>query len=71
MFWLLLRTLEAYEKDIHLQSNFLKQFKKQKPLSNNQQKDTVFTGSGDSLAAAMLAESFSDFKIKSSYKSCI
>ena len=60
-----MRTIEAYEKDIQLQENFLKKFKKQKPISENQQKKAIFTGSGDSLASAMLAESFSNFKIKS------
>ena len=60
-----MRTIEAYEKDIQLQENFLKKFKKQKPISENQQKKVIFTGSGDSLASAMLAESFSNFKIKS------
>lgn len=60
-----MKTIEAYEKDIQKQSVFLKQFKKQKPLTEFQQKNAIFTGSGDSLASAMLAESFSDFKIKS------
>lgn len=64
-FGLSLKTLEAYEKDIQLQSEFLKKFQKQKPISENQQKNTIFTGSGDSLVSAMLAESFSDFKVKS------
>ena len=64
-FGLLLKTLEAYENDIQIQPEFLKKFKKQKPISENQQKNILFTGSGDSLASAMLAESFSDFKIKS------
>ena len=52
-----MNTLAAYEKDIDLQLDFLKGFKKQKPLSN--QKNVIFSGSGDSLASAMLAESFS------------
>lgn len=60
-----MKTIEAYEKDIQIQSEFLKKFKKQKPLSENQQKNTIFTGSGDSLASAMLAESFSNFRVKS------
>jgi fructoselysine-6-P-deglycase FrlB-like protein len=60
-----LKTLEAYENDIKLQSDFLKIFEKQKTLSENQQKNVIFTGSGDSLASAMLAESFSDFRVKS------
>lgn len=59
-----MKTLEAYEKDIQLQSDFLKKFQKQKLLSESQQKSAIFTGSGDSLASAMLAESFSDFKVK-------
>lgn len=54
-----MNTIEAYKKDIHLQLNFLKLFQKQKPLSANQQKNSIFTGSGDSLVSAMLAESFS------------
>lgn len=54
-----MNTIEAYEKDIYLQPTFLKLFQKQKPLSSNQQKNSIFTGSGDSLVSAMLAESFS------------
>ena len=54
-----MNTIEAYEKDIELQLDFLKSFRKQRPLSYNQQKDTIFSGSGDSLASSMLAESFS------------
>ena len=52
-----MNTLEAYEKDIDLQLDFLKSFRKQKPIPN--QKNVIFSGSGDSLASAMLAESFS------------
>ncbi len=59
-----MKTLEAYESDIQLQVEFLKKFQKQKTLSENQQKNTIFTGSGDSLASAMLAESFSNFIVK-------
>ena len=57
-------TIEAYENDVKLQTKFLRQFKKQKPLSTNQQKNSLFTGSGDSLASAMLGESFSNFNVK-------
>ena len=60
----LMQTVEAYEKDIQKQPEFLKSFKNQKPLSENQQKNTIFTGSGDSLASAMLAEAFSEFKVR-------
>ncbi|WP_297442538.1 hypothetical protein [Nitrosopumilus sp.] len=52
-----MNSIEAYEKDIKLQSNFLKSFKKQKPLSG--QKNILFSGSGDSLVSSLLAESFS------------
>jgi len=59
-----MNSIEAYETDIYLQLDFLKSFKKQKTLSFNQQKNTVFSGSGDSLVSAMLAESFSDGLVK-------
>jgi len=57
-------SIEAYEKDIELQLNFLKYFKKQKPIPPNLQKNILFTGSGDSLVSAMLAESFSSGIVK-------
>ena len=60
-----MKTIESFENDINLQSHFLKTFKKQKPLTEENQKNIIFTGSGDSLASAMLAESFSDFRVKS------
>ena len=59
-----MNTIDAYEKDIDLQLNFLKSFKKQKSLSFTQQKNTLFSGSGDSLVSSMLAESFSDGMVK-------
>jgi fructoselysine-6-P-deglycase FrlB-like protein len=59
-----MNTIEAYEKDIELQLDFLKSFRKQKPLSYNQQKNSIFSGSGDSLASVMLAESFSSGMVK-------
>ena len=55
-----MNSLEAYEKDIDLQLDFLKTFSKQKPLSEKQQQTTIFSGSGDSLVSAVLAESFSN-----------
>jgi len=59
-----MNTIEAFEKDIHLQLDFLKSFKKQKSLSYNQQKYTIFSGSGDSMTSSMLAESFSGGIVK-------
>jgi len=55
-----MQTIEAFEKDIELQPKFLRSFKSQKTLSQNQQKNSLFTGSGDSLVSSMLAESFSN-----------
>jgi fructoselysine-6-P-deglycase FrlB-like protein len=60
-----MRTLEAYERDIFSQPKFLNKFKTQKPLSSKIQKNTIFTGSGDSLISAMLAEVFSNYLVKS------
>jgi len=59
-----MNTIKAYEKEIELQLDFLKSFRKQLPLSYNQQKDAIFSGSGDSLVSAMLAESFSGGMVK-------
>ena len=59
-----MNSIEAYEKDIGLESDFLKFFQPQKPLSQNQQKNIYFSGSGDSLVSSMLAESFSNGIVK-------
>ena len=59
-----MNTIDAFEKDIELQVDFLKSFKKQKPISKSLQKNTLFTGSGDSLISSFLAESFSDGMIR-------
>ena len=52
-------TIAAFEKDVDLQLSLLKSFKRQKPIPKNDQKDVIFSGSGDSLASSMLAESLS------------
>ena len=57
-----MNSIEAYEKDIFLQLDFLKSFKKQNPLINL--KNVLFSGSGDSLVSSLLAESFSDGQIR-------
>ena len=56
----LVNTITAFEKDVDLQISFLKSFKKQKPIPQSNQKNTIFSGSGDSLVSSMLAESLSD-----------
>ncbi len=62
----MLNTIAAYECDIELQLDFLESFIAQTPLSIYSQKKSVFCGSGDSLSAAILAESFSNFTVRSS-----
>jgi len=57
-------SITAYEKDIELQSSFLKSFKPQKLLLSTYQKNTYFSGSGDSLVSSLLAESFSGGLVK-------
>jgi len=58
------KTIEAYEKDIILQTQFLQIFKPQSPISKVSQQKTIFCGSGDSFAAALLAEAFSDLRVR-------
>ena len=60
----IMNSIVAYEKDIELQLDFLRSFKKQKTLSQNIQKNILFSGSGDSLVSSMLAESFSNGMVK-------
>jgi len=57
-------SIESLEKDVALQMSFLKSFKPQKPLSQSSQKNTCFSGSGDSLVSSLLAESFSGGTVK-------
>lgn len=59
-----MKTIEAFEQDILLQAPYIQKIKLQKKLSIKKQKNTIFCGSGDSLAAALLAESFSNFRIR-------
>jgi fructoselysine-6-P-deglycase FrlB-like protein len=54
-----MNTVNAFENDIFLQLEFLEKFRPQKTHAKN----AIFCGSGDSLCAAMLAESFSDYGV--------
>lgn len=54
-----MNSIEAFEKDIALQLDFLKSFRKQTLISVQKQKNVFFSGSGDSLISSMLAEVFS------------
>jgi len=56
-----MKTIEAFENDILLQIPFLQNMILQKLLSVKKQQKTIFCGTGDSLAAALLAESFSNY----------
>ena len=59
-----MNTIEAFEQDIKLQENFIKKFKPERPLSKTLQNKAIFCGTGDSFAAALLAEAFSNFTIR-------
>ena len=59
-----MNTIEAFEKDILLQVKFLKTLKIKQQIPKINQKQTIFCGSGDSFAAALLAEVHSNFTVK-------
>jgi len=59
-----MKTIDAFENDILLQIPYLQTIKLQKQLSEKKQLRTIFCGSGDSLAASLLAEAFSNFRVK-------
>lgn len=59
-----MNTIDAMSADIDIQVDFLGRFKPQKMIPKGKQKNIVICGSGDSLCAAMLAESFSDYSIR-------
>jgi len=58
-------TIEAYEKEIMMQLEYLQSFKPQQLLSSIKQRKTIFCGTGDSYASALLAEVFSQFRARS------
>ena len=64
-FMIFMQSIEAYEKDIFDQPDFLNTFQAKKPLTEHQQKNVIFSGTGDSFISAMLAEVFSDYAVKS------
>ena len=59
-----MKTIEAYENDVLLQIPYLQNIHFQKQLSIKKQQKTIFCGTGDSYAAALLTESFSNFKVQ-------
>jgi len=64
-FMIFMQTINAYEKDIFAQPDFLNTFHAKKPLSKHQQKNILFSGTGDSFVSAALAEVFSNYTVKS------
>lgn len=59
-----MNTIEALENDIFLQIPYLQKINLQKTLSQKNQRRTIFCGSGDSLAASLLVEAFSNFRAR-------
>ena len=59
-----MKTIEAFERDVFLQPQYLQIFKPQSPITEAAQKNTIFCGSGDSLSASFLAESFSNLTVR-------
>jgi len=59
-----MKTIEALEQDILLQIPFLHKFKAQKPIPAQKQQKSIICGTGDSYAAALLGEAFSDYRIR-------
>ncbi|MFB5624889.1 MAG: sugar isomerase [Nitrosopumilaceae archaeon] len=58
-----MNTIDAYENDILMQIPFLLNTSFPKQLSIKKQQKAIFCGTGDSLAAALLAESFSNNRV--------
>lgn len=59
-----MKTIEAFENDVLLQIPYLQNMILQKQLSIKKQQKTIFCGTGDSYAAALLAESFSNSRVQ-------
>ena len=57
-------TIIAFEKEIRIQLKFLENFLPPRQLSHTKQEKAIFCGTGDSFAAAQLAEVFSEFRAR-------
>ncbi|MEO9310089.1 MAG: SIS domain-containing protein [Nitrososphaera sp.] len=60
-----MNTIEAFKADIFLQPKFLQEFRGAAQLPEKTIERCVFCGTGDSFAAAMLAEAHSEYKARS------
>lgn len=58
-----MNTIDAFERDINLQPDYIKKLRLEKPIPRRDWKNVLLCGSGDSLAAAMLASSFSNYSL--------
>ncbi len=61
---MIMKTIEAFENDVLLQIPYLQNIILQKQLPIKKQQKTIFCGTGDSYTAALLAESFSNYRSK-------
>ncbi len=59
-----MNTLDAFEKEIEMQLDFLKKFVPQTRLSTKKQSRSIFCGTGDSYVSSQLVEVFSKFRVK-------
>lgn len=59
-----MHTIEALEREMAMQLGLLREFVPQKTLSKEEQRRAIFCGTGDSFAAALLAEAFSGFNAR-------
>jgi glutamine---fructose-6-phosphate transaminase (isomerizing) len=58
-----LNTIDAFERDVLSQLDYIRMFVPQKTILQSRLHKVVFSGSGDSLAAAMLAQSLSNYSV--------
>lgn len=59
-----MRTIDAFEKDVAMQLDYIRKFSPLKPLSQNKQQNTIFCGTGDSYAASQVASILSNFRVR-------
>jgi len=58
-----MNTIDAFERDIGLQQDYIRKLRLGKPIPKGEWEKVLLCGSGDSLAAAMLAASFSNYSM--------
>jgi glucosamine--fructose-6-phosphate aminotransferase (isomerizing) len=59
----MLNTIDAFERDVLSQLDYIRMFVPQKTILKSRLRKMVFSGSGDSFAAAMLAQSLSNYSV--------